>query len=181
MPEPSASRSSTRPDTASGAAFFQVGTEKLIELSLLTFGLYGFWWTWQQWQSLKARGEAVNPWVRTLLSVIWQYDLYRRIATRTRTEDMACRWHALRLHGLFVGFTLVPLWLLATDHPWGLLINLMTLLPNVLVNQSINAINEKYLPFYEQNTELSGRNWAAVVAGVVAWLTLLTLALTSDL
>lgn len=160
--------------------FFQVGTEKFIELSLLTFGLYGFWWTWRQWCQIRTSGEAVNPLARTLLSVVWQYDLYQRIASRTRAEEQPLRWSAPRLQLMFVLFTLIPLWLLLTNHPWGLLINLMTLLPNVLANQSINAVHEKYLPFYEQNTELSGRNWAAVVAGVIGWLTLLTLALTSD-
>lgn len=162
------------------AAFYPVGTEKFIQLTLFSFGLYAFWWTFKQWQTLQQKGEDVNPLARTVLSVIWQYDLYQRIASRARTERQAHSWKPVRLHVMFVAFTLIPLWLLATDHPWGLLINMMTLLPNLLASQTIDAINEKYLPLYAQNTELSGGSWAVIVAGIIGWLTLLTLALTTD-
>ncbi|MCA6065219.1 hypothetical protein [Thalassolituus marinus] len=163
------------------AAFYQVGTEKFIELSLVTFGVYGIYWTWANWKAIQQAGEPVNPLLRTLFAVFWQFSLYQRIAVRAGTEDMGPRWKPVRLFVLFAAFSVLPIWMLITAHPWAALAGLLTLLPNVLVNQSINAINEKYLPFYEQNTELSASNWTAVVAGVVGWLTLLTLALTSDL
>lgn len=165
------------PEQQHKATFFQVGTEKLIELTLATFGLYALFWTYRNWLQLQRRGEAVNPLLRTLLAVVYQYDLYRRIHQRARVENAIPRWSPLRIYLLFLIFTLVPLWLLATDHPWGILLNLMTLLPNLLANQSINQIHDKHLHFFAQNTELSGQNWAAIVAGLVGWLTLLTLAL----
>lgn len=166
------------PEQQQKASFFQVGTEKMIELTLATFGLYALFWTYANWQQLQRRGEAVNPLLRTLLAVVYQYDLYRRIHQRARIETLAPRWSPLRIYLLFVVFTLMPLWLLVTDHPWGILLSLMTLLPNLLANQSINQIHDKHLHFYAQNTELSGQNWAAIVIGLVGWLTLLTLALT---
>ena len=161
-------------------AFFQVGTEKLTELSLVTFGLYGFYWTWRNWQQISRHEAGIRPLLRTLLSFVFQYGLYRRIAARARLENETPRWLPERLFGLFLVFTLIPLWLLLTNHPWGILLNLLTLLPNMLANQSINAVHEKFLPFYEQNTELSGSNWAAIVTGLIGWLTLLILALASD-
>ncbi len=166
--------------TEQKAAFFQVGTEKLTELTLVTFGLYGFYWTWKNWCVIARQDSSVSPLLYTLLSVWFQRDLYRRVQQRAQVEDEIPRWHADRLFAVFVLFTLVPLWLLLTDHPWGVLLNLMTLLPNMLVNQSINAVHERYMHFYEQNTELSASNWAAIIAGLIGWLTLLILALASD-
>ena len=69
---------------------------------------------------------------------------------------------------------------MAEQLPWGILLNLMTLLPNLLDNQSINRVHERHLQFYEQNTEMSGIDWAMIVAGLIGWLTILILALASD-
>ena len=175
------------PDSPSGsdAAFYQVGTEKFIELTLVTFGLFGFWWTYRHWCAINQylqneQQPGVQPLLRTLLSVFYQHDLYKRIAARARVEGEPVRWDPTRLFVLFVVFTLIPLWLLITEHPWGFLVNLITLLPNLLVNQSVNRVNEHHLQFYQQNTEMSGLDWALIVAGLIGWLTLLVLALTSD-
>merc|ERR1712000_766517 len=92
------------PDSPSGsdAAFYQVGTEKFIELTLVTFGLFGFWWTYRHWCAINQRLQneqqpGVQPLLRTLLSVFYQHDLYKRIAARARVEGEPVRWDPTRL------------------------------------------------------------------------------------
>ena len=160
--------------------FYQVGTEKFIELTLVTFGLFGFYGASRHWAAIARHEGGIQPLGRTLLSVVYQFNLYQRIAARAKLEDENPRWDPARLYAIFLIFTLVPVWLLVTQHPWGILLNLMTLLPNLLVNQSINRVHERHLQFYEQNTEMSGIDWAMIVAGLIGWLTILILALASD-
>ena len=159
------------------SAFFQVGTEKMIELTLCTFGLYGLFWTYRNWAVLQRRGEHVNPLLRTLLSPFFQYDLYRRVHQRAVLEGVRPRWTPVRLYVLFLAFSLIPVWMLISHTPWGWLVSLLPLLPNALVNISINDIHDRHVRFFALNTDLSGLNWAAIVAGLVGWLTLLIVAM----
>lgn len=155
------------------SAFFQVGTEKMIELTLCTFGLYSLFWTYSNWRILQQRGEPVQPLWRTLLCPVYQLGLYRRIHERAILEGERPRWTPARLYPLFLAFNLIPLWLVINHSPLGGLLWLMTLVPDSLVNNSINDIHDRHLRFYALNTDLSGRNWAAIVPGLVLWLTLL--------
>jgi len=158
---------------------FQVGTEKYIELCLVTFGLYNLFWTWALWRSIREQGQDINPVARTLFAVIFQFSLYRRISELASQEDISIRWKPVRLYLLFVPFTLIPAGLATTGHPWALFAFMLTIIPNLLVNLTINAINEKYLALYQQNTELTPMNWVALIGGLIAWLTILILAIAS--
>jgi len=122
---------------------------------------------------LQRRGEAVNPLLRTLFSPLYQYDLYRRVHQRATLENELPRWTPIRLYMLFMAFSLIPAWMLVNENPWGWLLSLLTLLPNALVNMSINAIHDRHIRFFNLNLHLSGLNWAAIVAGMIGWLTLL--------
>ena len=165
------------PETRAKSLFFEVGTEKLIELSLASFGLYSFYWTYCNWLQIARRGGQVSPIWRTLVSVVYQFDLYRRISKTGEEFGEPTRWKPARLYFLYLLFTLMPIWMLITDHYWGLLANLMTLLPNLLVNQTINKLHDQRMHFFAKNTELSGLNWALIVSAMIAWLTLMTYAL----
>lgn len=165
-------------ETREKALFYQIGTEKLIELSLATFGLYGLLWSYYNWQQLQRREPGLNPPLRTLLSVVFQLDLYRRVHQQCRDDNETPRWHPYRVFALYLIFTLMPIWLLATGHPWGALVFMLTLLPNLLVNQAINLIHDKRMHFYAQNTELTGPEWATLIIGLVIWLTVMIRAIS---
>lgn len=166
-------------ETLEKGLFFQIGTEKLIELSLATFGLYGLIWNYHNWLQIERQNGNVNPFFRTVFSVIYQYDLYRRVHQQSQQDSERTRWSPARIYLLYVLFNLIPVWLLLTDHPWGALVFILTLLPNLLANQAINLIHDKRLHFYAQNTELSGPDWGIIIGGFVAWLTILVLAISN--
>ena len=163
-------------ETQEKSLFFQIGTEKLIELSLASFGLYGLVWNYQNWLQIERQNGNVNPFLRTLFSIIYQYDLYRRVHQQSQQDNEKPRWSPARIYLLYVLFNLIPVWLLLTDHPWGGLVFMLTLLPNLLANQSINLIHDKRLHFFAQNTDLNGADWGVVIVGFVVWLTVMIVA-----
>lgn len=165
-------------ETLENGLFFQIGTEKLIELTLATFGLYGLWWNYQNWRQIQRHEAHIQPLLRTLLSVVYQYDLFQRVHQQCQHDKETPRWKPARVYFLYLLFTLIPVWLLVSNHPWGALVFMLTLLPNLLVNQAINLIHDKRMHFYAQNTELNGIDWAIIVIGLVIWLTLLILAVS---
>ena len=165
-------------ETLEKGLFFQIGTEKLIELSLVTFGLYGLVWSYQNWVQLKRQDPSIRPLLRTLLAIVYQLDLYQRVHKQSQADRESARWSPIRVYILFVIFNLIPIWLLVTGHPWGFLVIMLTLLPNLLVNQAINRIHDKRIHFYAQNTELDGLDWGVLIAGIVIWLTILVMAIS---
>ena len=165
-------------ETLEKGLFFQIGTEKLIELSLATFGLYGLVWSYQNWVQLKRQDPSIRPLLRTLLAIVYQLDLYQRVHKQSQADRESARWSPIRVYILFVIFNLIPIWLLVTGHPWGFLVIMLTLLPNLLVNQAINRIHDKRIHFYAQNTELDGLDWGVLIAGIVIWLTILVMAIS---
>ena len=85
-------------ETLEKSDFFQIGSEKLIELSLASFGLYGLFWTYANWRQIQHQGEDINPWLRTLFSPIYQLGLYRRIHTCSGEADETPRWKPHRIY-----------------------------------------------------------------------------------
>ncbi|WP_419810271.1 hypothetical protein [Bacterioplanoides sp.] len=163
-------------ETQEKSLFFQIGTEKLIELSLASFGLYGLYWNYQNWLQIERQNGNVNPLLRTVLSLFFQYDLFRRVYQQSEQDGEKPRWSPARVYLLYVLFNLIPVWLLLTDHPWGGLVFMLTLLPNLLVNQTINLIHDKRLRFFAQNTDLSGTDWGVITVGFVVWLSMMVMA-----
>lgn len=159
------------------AKFYQIGTEKFIELSLCSFGLYSFYWTYANWQQIQRQGENISPLWRTLLAIVYQFDLYRRIHSQASEHQEKPRWQPVRIYVLWVVFTVMPIWLLLNGHPWGSIVLLLSLLPNLLANQSINRLHDHLLHFYAQNTDLKAFDWGIIVAGLIVWLTLLVAAI----
>ena len=166
-------------ETLEKGLFFQIGSEKLIELSLASFGLYGLLWTYQNWIQIQRQDPTVKPLLRTLLAIIYQLDLYRRVHHQAQADKETPRWSPVRVYVLFVIFNLIPIWLLFTGHPWAFLVIMLTLLPNLLVNQAINQVHDKRMHFFAQNTDLTGFDWGILIGGLVIWMTILVMAITN--
>ena len=164
-------------ETKEQALFFQIGSEKLIELSLATFGLFGLFWTYSHWRQIASRGEDISPLLRTLCFPVTQLNLYQRVHARATTDDAAPRWHPQRVFVLHLIFVLLPLYMVATDHSWGALTFMLTLLPNLLVNQTVNRLHDLHLHYFAKNTDLDAIDWTVLIAGLIGWLTLLAYAL----
>lgn len=180
-------RDNPESDGVSGTRLYAISSEKLVELSLATFGLFTIIWSYQQWYQIY-NGKPYRT-LRSILMVTClpfsQGLLYHRIAGIARSEQIKqpqaihapqsikINWSPTRLHALFAGFLLMPVWLIGNGHWWGALSILMTLLPNMVVNQTVNKWHRKHNKQFGLNQDLSALGWMTVVMGIVTWTTLL--------
>ncbi|GGY43251.1 hypothetical protein GCM10011297_15010 [Bacterioplanes sanyensis] len=158
------------------ALFFPIGTEKFIELSLATFGLYNLYWSWCHWHQVQRRGGA-NPWLMMAIWPLSQWWLYQRVYRQAVDDGDQPRWQPLRAYLLFILPLLLSLWFVATGDRDGWFLALLLTLPNAQVNLTINRLHDSRLHFFVQNTDLTAVEWAILIAGMIAWVSLMVFAL----
>ena len=158
------------------ALFFPIGTEKFIELSLATFGLYNLYWSWSNWRQI-SRYDDINPIRAMLLWPFSQWQLYQRIHRQAVADGDSPRWQPWRAYWLFILPLLLSLWFMASGHLSGGFLALLLTLPNAQINLTINRLHDRRLHFYAQNTDLTAIEWGILIIGMVSWLSLMIVAL----
>src|SRR3989344_4845278 len=115
-----------------------ISTNKLIFLSVLSFGLYEIYWFYRQWKALKEiKDLKITAWARGLFASLFAYPLFKQFFELARSETKkdypSAGWLAT---GYFV---LTLLWRL--EDPYWLLsfTSILTLIP------AQNAINEYWV------------------------------------
>jgi hypothetical protein len=153
--------------------WFVVGSGKLVLMCVATFGIYQFYWFYQQWRHVQRRGESVYPVVRTILPGLFCYGLFRRLADAAVERRVAASLSPVVLTVAFLACNLVS----QMPHPWKLL-SLLQLLPMVAAQRVASAVALAAVPTADPNTKLSPMNWLAVAfTSLILLLALLGLAL----
>lgn len=76
-----------------GYPLFPVATHKFIVLSLCSFGLYQFYWIYQNWKRLRrASGECLRPFWRLFFAPIWNFFLFRNIGDVATEAGVPYGW-----------------------------------------------------------------------------------------
>jgi hypothetical protein len=84
------------------APWFAVGTRKLWALSILTCGVYVFYWFERQYRCQKrARLDATLPLVRTMFSAFYAPDLFGRVESEARGVGLQPSWTARSMAFVF--------------------------------------------------------------------------------
>jgi hypothetical protein len=142
--------------------YFPVGLVKLAVMSVVTLGVYKLYWFYQNWKAAR-RLDGDNPWPvpRALFYPIMSYSLFRRIdryASRSGVPGrMAALGLALALFVLELAYRLPdPYWLLA----------LLSFVPLLPVQATVNAINAKVAPHAEANRRFTAWNVVGIVVGI---------------
>jgi len=99
------------PDRPALGPWFPVATHKFVVLSIFSFGIYDFYWAYQNWRRAKlATGENISPFWRTSLIVpIWAFALLRRIRRSGVAAGVPARWNADVLAAAFIALAFAPL------------------------------------------------------------------------
>ena len=156
--------------------YFPVSTTKLTLLSFATFDLYLLYWFYKNWSLERARtGETISPFWRTVFSPVFAYSLFQRMyefggnftgnplsltAVRTNQKIIAFEYSPGFLAGLYIALTL------AARLPGALwLVSMISFVPMVLVQRSVNRINASYVPGADTNSRLSLANILVLVFG----------------
>ncbi|MFD2643844.1 hypothetical protein [Pseudomonas japonica] len=165
--------------------FFVVSINKLITMSLLTTGVYLFYWFYRNWAIYRAAtGERVIPLLRAIIPVLFIYPLLKRIDQGFRQSGREFAWSPLNLAltmwmiviiSLASGaMTPEPIGQLQHDAPLHLryLIESMLQLGATLwlvccIQHVINAHEQD--PQGRSNSEFTGANKGWMTLGVVIW------------
>jgi len=142
---------------------FNVSLVKLVVMSLCTFGLYELYWCYQQWEAIRRReGENLSPFWRAFFGPLWSFKLFPRLQALTGKHGVPAGWSG---GGLALGWLLIhALWRL--PDPWWLA-SLLSFLPLLAVQQSINTLNAVAAPDADRNSSYSGKNVLIILLGSI--------------
>lgn len=140
---------------------YVISIQKLVVLSVVTFGLYEIYWFYKQWKSFKAeRDLKVTPWARALFATLMSYSFFQEVQKAIKSVD---KTRSLEAGGLAIAyFILVILYKLPEPYWW---ISLLSVLPLIPVQ---NTINDYWKKKYGDRVVPSGFgvwNWIWTVAG----------------
>ena len=149
-----------------GPLFFQVGTVKAALMCFFSFGLYDIFWMYFNWKYLKEHcGVKCLPSVRAFFAVLWAFSLFRHMIAEIekRGGQKPSLGPGMLAASFIVGnlFSRIP-------GIFGDTISVFTILPIVMLQKQINAINGGE----EQtaNTKFSPLNWVLLVIGGLLWM-----------
>lgn len=166
--------------------FYVVSIKKLIYMTLLTAGLYGFYWVYRNWANYRdATGDQVIPFLRSIVPVFFIYPLLKRIDQKLKQVEIRYDWSPGMLS--MVMWLIVVLSLvsgLLSPEPTGelkhdVLLNLRFIIEVIVqlvaslwvmckIQQAINVLECD--PQGESNAHFSGANTGWMGFGIVIWI-----------
>ena len=82
---------------------FVVSTKKLFILYITTFGMYGFVWFYQHYKEIRiSSGSGIQPALRSLFSIFFAHNLFKRIHTAAKAEGAPANWSHMALATAYV-------------------------------------------------------------------------------
>jgi len=163
--------------------FFPVSEGKLITLYILSFGLYGVYWFYKNWQLQQPKmTKKISPTMRSIFSIFFTHALFRRIDERAKDLDKKQRFNANLLATIFVAAVIVGNLLDRSSMHSGalvgmtsntviissLIIFLLSAYPLAKVQATANRINNDILGYL--NHKYSLWNYLLIALGTIAWL-----------
>ncbi|MGE8406588.1 MAG: hypothetical protein ACN6QH_06070 [Pseudomonas sp.] len=170
---------------ATGPRFYVVSIKKLIWLSLLSTGIYLFYWLYRNWATYRdATGDRVIPLLRSIIPVLFIYPLLSRIDQALKNSGSQHEWSPKLLA--------VGMWLLViigvgsallTPEPSGELKHDVGLTLRYLIETIVQLLAAVWLlckiqrainiaecdPEGESNSSYTGANIGWMTFGTVIW------------
>ena len=140
---------------------FSVSVSKFAVMSLCTFGIYELYWAYKHWDAMRRREqEKLSPFWRAFFAPLWGFSLLPRLQQLTAVFGVPATWSgsalALAYFLLHISYRLPdPLWL----------VSLLSFLPLLVVQRSVNELHRTVVPAAPRNDSYSGLNVAGIVLG----------------
>jgi len=163
--------------------FFPVSEGKLITLYIMSFGLYGFYWFYKNWQLQQPiMKKKISPVMRATFSIFFTHALFRRIDERAKDLKQKHTFNANTLATLFIGTVIASNFLDRTSMNSGvlagitsnkiiitsLILFILSTYPLVKVQATINRINNDILGYL--NHKYSVWNYLLMALGSLFWI-----------
>jgi hypothetical protein len=140
---------------------FAVSLTKFAVMSLCTFGVYELYWAYKHWDAQRRREqEDLSPFWRSFFAPLWGFSLLPRLGRITGAYGRPATWSGSALALAY--FLLCASWRLP-DPLW--LVTLLSFLPLLVVQRSINQLNAAVAPDASHNDSYSGLNVVMIIIG----------------
>ncbi|MFO0722789.1 MAG: hypothetical protein U1E65_03320 [Myxococcota bacterium] len=173
------------PTAATALPWFAVGKNKLLIMTITTFGLYTIHWFERHYRRQKLlRNESTMPLARGIFSIFFANELFTRVHFDVETSGIMCGWKAKDLATIFIASAVVGRLIDRTVGNFGgvggyvgALIGLGLLgglaFPIVKVQESVNALLAQRYPGFDPNDRFTVWNWLLIVIGSLLIITTL--------
>ena len=159
--------------TADDVAFFNVGTTKLVLMTIATFGIYDIYWLYKNWSTEQALSrESISPFWRAFFAPLFIYALAARARDRSVSMDMPT---TLQPGLIAVAFILLSIATRAPDPFW--LIGILAGVALVPIQNELARINTargigpgdeaRYSAINIAWLTLSALLWLLIIAGMM--------------
>jgi hypothetical protein len=140
---------------------FSVSLGKLVVMSLCTFGLYDVYWAYKQWDAQRKREqEDISPFWRAVFAPLFGFSLFPRLQRIIVSYGVPATWSGPALATAY--FLLQLMWRLPDPYWW---LSLLSFVPIVVAQRSINELNQAVAPDAPRNATYSGANVVVIVIG----------------
>lgn len=143
--------------------YFSVSTNKLIIMSICTFGIYEIYWFYKNWKHIKeVESSKIMPFWRAIFAPLWIYYLYKDIKEKSDTMNLNAELSPGVLAIIYLALSVAakmpdPYWLIS-------LISFTVLIP---ANNILTMINHRAVENFQQNESFKGWNWLALTLGTL--------------
>jgi hypothetical protein len=149
---------------APAAAFFNVGTTKLVLMSLSTFSLYEVYWLYKNWSVEAASGADVSPAARAFFAPLFIHSLALRINERATSLNLSA---SLRPALLTTAFVLLSIAVRLPDPFW--LIGLLSGLVLIPIQNQMARINAARAIGIRKEARFTAFNIAWLIVSGLLW------------
>lgn len=140
---------------------FAVSVGKFAVMSLCTFGFYELYWAYKHWDAVRRREqESLSPFWRAFFAPLWGFSLLPRLQQLTAVYGVPATWSG---SGLALAYFLLHIAYRLPGALW--LVSLLSFLPLLVVQRSVNELNRAVAPEAPRNDSYSGLNVVGIVLG----------------
>jgi hypothetical protein len=158
--------------------FFPVSTDKLVTMSIVTFGFYEVYWAYKNWQLIKSRDESkIQPIWRAIFLLLFFYPLINKVKTVANSNGVSTNYSPILITIIWV--FLIIMSRVSSELPL-LLVGIVSLIIDCLfglllipVQEAANQVNATMVPDHLPNDRFSGWNiiaiscWSIYLMGVL--------------
>lgn len=157
-------------ETIPDIKYFSVSIKKLIILSIVSFGLYEFYWFYKNWKIVKDHEKSkISPIGRGFFAIFYCNSLFKKIIVLAKEKGYIAKYSHSLLAIFYILFLLIgnvvseyEFQNVFINSIW--LISYLSVLPLAEVQNSVNFINSKDGSQVENN-KFSGWEILLIVAG----------------
>lgn len=151
----------TADDTGDEPVFFEVAPRKLVVMFVVTFGIYGMFWGYQNWRRVKSEREWwIFPIPYGIFLPLTGFFLFSRIHAEARKRRISPDWSPVS-----AALSYFLLAIMGSLHPPFHLLVLCSVIPLIAVQAAASQINETVTGGAVRNDQFSRANMAMIFFG----------------